>query len=141
MLHNVSHGVMSNVETSLYLWDLSQCLSRATKDMLINWTVSAILNESKDATVGSSVFKDHPVILMSTRDLKRECADLISEKKAPVEKLAFESHGREVSVIKHGNLYVLDFRPSLIRAASKDDGRVTPYQLLKSHLKSSKNVS
>ena len=51
--------------------------------MLINWTVQAVMNESSKETAaatGASVFKDHPVVLISTRDLQRECADLLHGK-------------------------------------------------------------
>jgi len=35
---------MSNVENSLYLWDLSKCLNKPTKNILINWTINVMLN-------------------------------------------------------------------------------------------------
>ena len=64
LLHNISHGMMSNVESSLYLWDLSQCLNKVTKNVIINWTIHALLNKS------NAIFKNHPIILVSMRNYK-----------------------------------------------------------------------
>ena len=66
---------MSNVENSLYLWDLSQCLNKPTKNILINWTINVMLNNEIGTSSQNkkiSIHKDLPVILINTRDLFKE---------------------------------------------------------------------
>mgnify|MGYP000923918270 CR=1 FL=1 len=46
LIHNISHGMMSNVETSAYLWDNSLCSSRATRNLLKDWSLDAMLSQS-----------------------------------------------------------------------------------------------
>lgn len=64
LLHNVSHGIMSNVESSLYLYDLGNCLNGVSRNLIINWTMEVLLDQKK-----SVIFKDHPIILLNTRNL------------------------------------------------------------------------
>ena len=70
---------MSNVENSLYLWDLSKCLNKPTKNIFINWTINVMLNneignQTNNVTLSKkiSIYKELPVILISTRDLVNE---------------------------------------------------------------------
>ena len=79
MLNNILHGIMSNVENSLYLWDLSKCLNKPTKNIFINWTINVMLNneignQTNNVTLSKkiSIYKELPVILISTRDLVNE---------------------------------------------------------------------
>ena len=76
LLNNILHGIMSNVENSLYLWDLSKCLNKPTKNILINWTINVMLNneianQNNNQTQSKkiSIYKELPVLLINTRDL------------------------------------------------------------------------
>ena len=71
LLHNITHGVMSNVENSQYLWDLSHCKNKYTKNLIINWTIEVLLFKSL------AVFQNHPVFLVTMRNVGREMESLI----------------------------------------------------------------
>lgn len=57
LLHNIMHGMMSNVQSSFYLYDVSLCLNQATKNALFNHVVEAM------AVRPSDVYKGYPAIL------------------------------------------------------------------------------
>ena len=42
LLHNITHGLMSNVQGSAYLYDLSYCENKVTKDLVIDYTINAL---------------------------------------------------------------------------------------------------
>ena len=73
LLHNICHGMMSNVETSSYLWDLSNCQNRATKNLLKQWSLDAMI------TNATNTYKNHPVILITSKNT-RELNTLTGEK-------------------------------------------------------------
>ena len=71
LVHNLSHGLMSNVETSAYLWDLTNCSNRATKNMIINWSLEAMIDRA------ANIYKNHPIILVSSRNIRRDAKQFI----------------------------------------------------------------
>ena len=115
LLHNVSHGIMSNVESSLYLYDLSHCLNALSKNLLINWSAEVLLDQKK-----SVVFKDHPIILINTRDLRKDLftlkLHLSKSNESFIEEIVLvQSQGFKLEVTKMGpKLVVIDARPQVI---------------------------
>ena len=73
LLHNISHGMMSNVETSAYLWDNSSCTSRATRHLLKDWSLDAMLTQA------TSIYTNHPLILITSRSIKKDLSALITK--------------------------------------------------------------
>lgn len=105
LLYNLSHGLMSNVENSLYLWDLSRCVNRASKNVLINWSIDLILNKS------DQVFKNHPHILVTMRNPGKEFGKDIDMKSAQV--IEINQNNMKFVVHKVNNLIILNAYPSL----------------------------
>jgi hypothetical protein len=79
LLHNISHGMMSNVETSAYLWDNSSCSSRATRHLLKDWSLDAMLTQA------TSIYSNRPVILVTSRSIKKDLKTIISKLKYDIE--------------------------------------------------------
>jgi hypothetical protein len=73
LLHNISHGMMSNVETSAYLWDNSSCTSRAARHLLKDWSLDAMLSHA------TNIYTNHPLILVTSRNVKKDLKSLISK--------------------------------------------------------------
>ena len=96
LLHNLTHGMMSNIENSLYLWDLSHCQNKLTKNVIIDWSIDVLLNKT-------TIFKNYPVILVTMQGRNNfENAEIIKV--------------GEYEVKKHNNLIIVDATP-MIRGA------------------------
>ena len=73
LLHNISHGMMSNVETSAYLWDNSSCTSRASRNLLKDWSLDAMLSHA------TTIYANHPLILVTSRNVNKDLKAMISK--------------------------------------------------------------
>lgn len=63
LVHNICHGIMSNVGQSLYLHDTSAANNQVTKNGVARWILESMLVKQTD------VFKNHPMIVFSMGDL------------------------------------------------------------------------
>jgi hypothetical protein len=131
LVHNISHGVMSNVQTSLYLWDLSQCLNKPTKNLIANWTIDVLVSKTHQ------ILKCKFTILLTMRCLETDLSNLVVPllKKQGLQVNENDSLGisralsslkvgvrvdeKEYQVIKIGDVVIIDGRPLVMDSQSE----------------------
>ena len=63
LLFNICHGMMSNVESSFYLFDVSQTNNSITKGAVVDYILECMLIKPQDT------YKNYPLILFSFKSV------------------------------------------------------------------------